>query len=47
MTTVRKLRMRQAIAAAMADEMAADPTVVLIGEDVGAASEHLRSSPAR
>jgi acetoin:2,6-dichlorophenolindophenol oxidoreductase subunit beta len=44
MTTVRKLRMRQAIAAAMADEMAADPSVVLIGEDVGAAGGVFKTS---
>jgi acetoin:2,6-dichlorophenolindophenol oxidoreductase subunit beta len=44
MTTVRKLRMRQAIAAAMADEMAADPTVVLLGEDVGAAGGVFKTS---
>jgi len=44
MTTVRKLRMRQAIADAMADEMAADPTVVLLGEDVGAAGGVFKTS---
>jgi len=44
MNTVRKLRMRQAIAAAMADEMAADPTVVLLGEDVGAAGGVFKTS---
>ena len=33
-STVR-MRMRQAIAAALADEMRADPTVLLLGEDIG------------
>ena len=31
-----RMRMRQAIAAALADEMRADDTVVLLGEDIGA-----------
>jgi pyruvate dehydrogenase E1 component beta subunit len=32
-----KLRMRQAVAAALADELRADPAVVVLGEDIGAA----------
>jgi acetoin:2,6-dichlorophenolindophenol oxidoreductase subunit beta len=43
-TTVRRLRMRQAIAEALADEMAADPAVVLLGEDVGAAGGVFKTS---
>jgi pyruvate dehydrogenase E1 component beta subunit len=43
-STPRKLRMRQAIVAAIADEMAADPSVVLLGEDVGAAGGVFKTS---
>lgn len=39
-----KLRMRQAIAAALADEMAADDTVVLLGEDVATAEGVFKTS---
>jgi pyruvate/2-oxoglutarate/acetoin dehydrogenase E1 component len=39
-----KLRMRQAIAAALADEMTADDRVVLLGEDVGAAGGVFKTS---
>lgn len=39
-----KLRMRQAIAAALADAMSADERVVLLGEDVGAAGGVFKTS---
>lgn len=42
--TVAKLRMRQAIAAAMADEMAADDRVILLGEDVAEAEGVFKTS---
>jgi pyruvate dehydrogenase E1 component beta subunit len=32
-----KMRVRQAIGAALADEMRADPSVILLGEDVAVA----------
>ncbi|MBO0883528.1 MAG: alpha-ketoacid dehydrogenase subunit beta, partial [Mycobacterium sp.] len=38
------MRMRQAIATALADEMAADERVVLLGEDVGAAGGVFKTS---
>lgn len=39
-----KWRMRQAIGTALADEMREDPTVVLLGEDVGAAGGVFKTS---
>ncbi len=39
-----KMRMRQAIARAIADEMAGDPSVVLLGEDVAAAGGVFKTS---
>lgn len=40
----RRMRMNQAITLALADEMAADPRVVLLGEDVGAAGGVFKTS---
>lgn len=37
MAAARRMRMNQALVQAQADEMAADPAVILLGEDVGAA----------
>lgn len=34
---IEKMRMRQAVGRALADEMELDPTVILMGEDIGAA----------
>lgn len=42
--TFRKLRMNQAIATALAEEMDADPTVVVFGEDVAAAGGPFKTS---
>lgn len=42
--TTEKLRMNQAIAAAIADEMREDPTVVVLGEDVAAAGGPFKTS---
>lgn len=42
--TMVRLRMRQAIAAALTDEMRADDTVVLLGEDVGAGGGVFKAS---
>lgn len=39
-----RMRMNQAIAAALADEMRADPSVVLLGEDVAAAGGPFKTS---
>ncbi|CAN5544620.1 alpha-ketoacid dehydrogenase subunit beta [soil metagenome] len=39
-----KLRMRQAIAKALADEMAADPSVIVMGEDVAVAEGPFKTS---
>jgi pyruvate/2-oxoglutarate/acetoin dehydrogenase E1 component len=39
------LNYRQAIARALADELAADPDVIFIGEDVGAAGGAFKSTP--
>jgi len=39
-----KLRMRQAIARAIADEMRVDPTVILMGEDIAAAEGPFKTS---
>lgn len=42
--TTKKLRMNQAIALALADEMRDDPTVVLLGEDIAAAGGPFKTS---
>lgn len=42
--TTKKLRMNQAIAAAVADEMRDDPTVVMFGEDVARAGGPFKTS---
>lgn len=39
-----KMRMRQAVAAALADAMAEDPSVVLLGEDIAAAGGPFKTS---
>jgi len=39
-----KLRMRQSIARALADEMAADPTVIVMGEDIAEAEGPFKTS---
>lgn len=40
-----EINYRHAIARALADEMAADPAVILIGEDIGAAGGAFKSTP--
>lgn len=42
--TLTKLRMRQAVATAMADAMRADPTVIVLGEDVAVAGGVFKAS---
>ena len=39
-----KMRFRQAVVAALADEMKSDPSVVLLGEDVAAAGGPFKTS---